>query len=384
LSEIKNSLKPKKIMIVCGESSGDLHGSYLVSELFKLRPELNVFGIGGKQMRRQGFSAFLKSEDLSFMGITDVLANLKTISAAKKMAQNAVKDLKPDLLILIDYPGFNLRLAEFAKKHNIKVLYYISPKFWAWNFKRIEKIKKFTDHVSLIFPFEKKIYNEFNIPSTFVGNPLLDYEIPSKKIRDFSKISTFPIVGLLPGSRKGEVRKHLETILESALEISKEFERVKFVVSFACKGEETFFYSLVKTYENLIDIEVETESVYNVFEKSDFLIAASGTVTLEAAVSGVPMLIMYKVSLITYFSGKLLVKTPYIGLASIIAGREVIPEFIQGAATPKKLKNAVVYYLKEKDAYEKMIKDLKEVKSMLGNKGVAERTSRIAIEMADN
>jgi lipid-A-disaccharide synthase len=381
LSENKDSLKSTKIMIVCGESSGDLHGSFLVSELFKIEPELNLFGIGGKKMREQGFSAFFKSEDLSFMGITDVLANLKIISSAQKSAKNAVKDFKPDLLILIDYPGFNLKLAEFAKKHSTKVLYYISPKFWAWNFKRIKKIKKFTDHVALIFPFEKKIYDEFNIASTFVGNPLLDYAIKQKQPRPFSEISLSPVIGLLPGSRKGEVRKHLEIMLESAFLISKEFEKIKFVVSFACPGEEDFFYSALKKYEGLIDIEVETGSVYRVFEKTDFLIAASGTVTLEAAVAGVPMLIMYKVSNITYFAGRLLVKTPYIGLASIIAQKEVVPEFIQNDAEPEKLKDAVTYYLKEEDVYNKMLSDLKEVKEKLGENGVAKRTAQLALEM---
>ncbi|MGE4518080.1 MAG: lipid-A-disaccharide synthase [Desulfobacteraceae bacterium] len=384
MSKGRDPLKSKRIMIVCGESSGDLHGSYLVSELFKIRPDYDIFGIGGKLMRRAGFSAFLKSEDLSFMGLTDVIANLRVISSAKKTAQHAIKDIKPDLLILIDYPGFNLRLAEFAKKNNTKVLYYISPKFWAWNFKRIEKIKEFTDHVALIFPFEKEIYDKYGIASTFVGNPLLDYAIPRKEARKFSEISKSPVIGLLPGSRKGEVRNHLQIMLDSASLISKEFENAKFIVSFACPGEEEFFYSCVRDYESHIDIKVEDGSVYNVFERSDFLIAASGTVTLEAAAAGVPMLIMYRVSRLTYFAGKLLVKTPFIGLASIIAEREVVPEFIQNDAEPEKLKNSVVYYLKEKDVYQKMINDLSEVRAMLGKEGVARRTAQIAAEMAES
>ncbi|MDY0359914.1 MAG: lipid-A-disaccharide synthase [Desulforegulaceae bacterium] len=381
MNEIKDSLKSKKIMIVCGESSGDLHGANLVLELFRLCPKCKIFGIGGKKMRREGFSAFFKSEDLAVMGITDVVSNLKIISEAKKMAQHAIKDFNPDLLILIDYPGFNLRLAEFASKNKTKVLYYISPKFWAWNSKRIEKIKKFTNHSALIFPFEKKIYDEFKIPSTFVGNPLLDYEIPEKKNKDFSKISKAPVIGLLPGSRKGELKKHLGTMLETAVLVSREFEKIKFVVSFACSGQEDFFYSILKKYSNIIDIEVEEGSVYRLFEKSDFLIAASGTVTLEAAIAKIPMIIMYKVSSLTYFAGKLLIKTPFIGLASIIAGREVVPEFIQNDASPEKIKNAVVYYLREKDAYLKMINDLSEVKSMLGSPGVAKRAAKIALDM---
>ncbi|MCB9480452.1 MAG: lipid-A-disaccharide synthase [Desulfobacteraceae bacterium] len=383
MNEIKDSLKSKKIMIVCGESSGDLHGANLVLELFRLCPGCKIFGIGGRRMRREGFSAFFKSEDLSFMGITDVAYNLKVISEAKKMAQYAIKDLNPDILILIDYPGFNLRLAEFAKKNKTKVLYYISPKFWAWNSKRIEKIKKFTDHSALIFPFEKNIYDEFDIPSTFVGNPLLDYEIPEKKNRKFAEISAAPVIGMLPGSRKGELKRHLKIMLETAVLISREFEKVKFIVSFACSGEEDFFYSMLKKYTDIIDIEVEEGSVYRVFEKADFLVAASGTVTLEAAVAKIPMVIMYKVSSLTYFAGKLLIKTPFIGLASIIAGREVVPEFIQNDANPEKIKNAVVYYLREEDVYLKMINDLNEVRAMLGSNGVAKRVAKIALNMAN-
>ena len=374
----------KKIMIVCGESSGDLHGAYLVKELFLQSPKSSIFGIGGKNMRREGFSAFLKSEDLSFMGITDVIANYGVISEAKKTAEFLIREEKPELLILIDYPGFNLRLAEYAKKRKIKVLYYISPKIWAWNMKRIKKIKENTDHVALILPFEKEIYNSNGIDSTFVGNPLLDYEIPEKKIRDFQKIKESPVIGLLPGSRPGEVKRHLELLLESAVLTSKEFRKPQFIISSACMEEKELLSSKVHEYRDLINIKIENNSVYNIFEKADFLVAASGTVTLEAAVSGVPMIIIYRVSPITYFAGRMLVKTPFIGLASIIAGKEVIPELIQGDAAPEKIKDHVLYHLKNEEVYNKMIKDLRDVKHKLGEKGVAKRTAELAIKLAGN
>lgn len=380
----KHDLNKKKIMIVCGESSGDLHGANLVKELYKKDKNLFLFGIGGKLMRREGFSAFFKSEALSFMGITDVIKNHKIISKAKKICEFAIKDMKPDLLVLIDYPGFNLRLAKFAKKKGVKVLYYISPKIWAWNLKRIKKIKAFTDHVALILPFEKDLYDSNGISSTFVGNPLVDYDIPKKEVRVFDEIKRSPTIGLLPGSRPGEVKRLLKSLLESAVLISDDFETSDFIVSFACDEEKDFFYSTIKDYSDLINIRVEDKSVYNIFKESDFLIAASGTVTLEAAISGIPMIIIYKVSAMTYHVGKMLVNTPYIGLASIIAGKEVIPELIQEDCDPEKIKSCVNYYLKEEDIYKKMVKDLNDVKDMLGKKGVSKRTALIAMDMIEN
>jgi len=377
------SEKNKKIMIVCGESSGDLHGSYLVKELLKLEPNADIYGIGGKKMISQGFSAFLKSEDLAFMGITDVLKNLGTISSAKKTAEFILKNKKPDLLILIDYPGFNLKLAEYAKKLKIKVLYYISPKIWAWNMKRIYKLKAFTDHTALIFPFEKEIYDNYEVPATFVGNPLLDYNIPQRKKNTFPQIQKAPVIGLLPGSRSDEILRLLPVLLQTAFDASNDFNEPEFIVSFACKSQKEFFYKEIDKYKDFINIKIETESVYNIFEKVDFLIAASGTVTLEAAIAEIPMIIVYKVSPVTYHAGKFAVKTPFIGLASIIAGREVVPELVQNDAEPENIRNYLLYYLKDEDIYNKTVKDLKEVKSALGSKGVCKRTAGLAIDMAE-
>lgn len=374
-----DSDSPEKIMMICGESSGDLHGAGLVRELFKKNPKFKIFGIGGRLMRREGFGAVLKSEDLSFMGISDVISNYGIISDAKKAMEFLIEEEKPDLLILIDYPGFNLRIAKFAKKHGIKVLYYISPKIWAWNMKRIHKIKEFVDHMALILPFEKEIYDAHEIESTFVGNPLMDYNIPEKNIRDFHEIKSAPIIGLLPGSRPGEVKRHIDVLLKSAEKISSEIENAKFIVSFACEEEREFLSNKLYEYKNQIDIRVEDKSVYNVFEESDFLIAASGTVTLEAAASGVPMVIIYKVSNLTYAAGKTFVKTPYIGLASIIAGREIVPELIQRRANPNLISHTVLSYLEDEEMYGKMVEDLKEVKNQLGEKGVSLKTAELGL-----
>jgi len=378
---IASSVDPEKIMIVCGEASGDLHGAALVREIRNKLPKAEVFGIGGNLMRREGFMAFFKSEDLSVMGITDVIANYGVIKEAKELVEFAIISEMPDLLVLIDYPGFNLRLAEFAKKHGVKVLYYISPKIWAWNIKRIAKIKKFVDHLALILPFEKQIYESFGVSSTFVGNPILDRNVRKRHNRSFEEIKKSPVIGLLPGSRPGEVKRHLKILLESALLCSGEFDAPKFILSFACESEKEFFFSMVAKYQDMIDLTVETESVDNIFEKVDFLVAASGTVTLEAAVANIPMIIIYRVSSFTYYLARLFVKTKHIGLASIIAGREVIPELIQYQVRPTKIRDHILYYLNDEEIYNNMIEDLKMVEKSLGTRGVSSRVSEIIMDM---
>ncbi|MFU8769338.1 MAG: lipid-A-disaccharide synthase [Desulfotignum sp.] len=372
----------RHIMILAGEPSGDVHGADLVSAMHRLDPSLKFSGIGGPCMERAGVSLFFSIDRLSAMGLTEVIRQFNPIKQAYDLFRQHLKTDRPGLLILIDYPGFNLRAARYAKKHSsARVFYYITPKVWAWNRSRLLQMKHTIDHAGLIFPFEEKLYKTAGIPATYVGNPLMDrypepVTLPSGTGGDTS--SAPGTIGLLPGSRKNEVKNLLGLMLTAAQRIHRHHPQVRYLVSAAQSIPLDMIEKPVRALKNAGLFQVVPGSPRLIFEQADMLIAASGTITLEAAICQVPTVIIYKMSPITYQIARLLVTVRYAGLANLIVGREVMPELLQDAATPDKICTAALDMLANLAEHRRR---LIPVRRLLGAPGAAKRGAVIALDL---
>jgi lipid-A-disaccharide synthase len=369
-------------MIITGEASGDLHGANLVRAIRRYNNDIYFSGIGGAALKREGVDLFFDITRLSVMGLTEVASKLPAIYFALRTVKKQLKELCPSLLILIDFPGFNLKAAKAARKSGIPVLYYISPKVWAWRQGRIKKIKGLVDHMAVILPFEKEIYLNSGIPATYVGNPLLDNVSDNDELI-LENVQSNSLIGLLPGSREKEITRILPVMLETAVLLARENNNIKFIISVAPSIDRVLIENITGGYKEAIDFEITGKNVNKIFKKVCFILAASGTVTLEAAIAGVPMVVLYKMSLLSYQVAKFLVKVKYISLVNLIAGREVVPELIQDKASPENTANAVLNILKDKDRFVQVKKGLHEVKQLLGESGASDRTAKIALNMIE-
>jgi lipid-A-disaccharide synthase len=371
----------RHILVLAGEPSGDVHGADLISAMLEHDSSLIFHGIGGPCMASAGTRLFFSIDQLSAMGLLEVLRQIRPVKLAFDLFRHHLKTIRPALLILVDYPGFNLRAAAYAKTHSrTKIFYYIPPKVWAWNRSRLKQMKQSIDHAGLIFPFEEKIYKKAGIPATYVGNPLLDqYPFPlhnSFKTRRDSGGRT--IIGLLPGSRKNEIHALLPPVLAAAEKIHRCHPHVRFLVSAAESIPVDMIESQVTATQTPDLFQVISGNPRQIFEQADMLIAASGTITLEAALCAVPTLIVYKMSSVTFHVARALVKVKYAGLANIILNKEVMPELLQDAATPENISAAASRMLAQLDDYrEKLI----PVRRLLGEPGAAARTAKIALAL---
>ena len=373
----------KKILMVAGEASGDLHGSHLVKEMLSLDPTLQFYGVGGKKMKNEGVELIADSKEMAVVGITEVLLKLKRIYQIYRKLKNSLTSNSPSLVILIDYPDFNLRFAREAKKKNIPIVYYISPQVWAWRKGRIKKIGRLIKKMIVIFPFEKKIYEEAQIDVDFVGHPLLD-AIRSQFSREeafqqFSLSSGVTTIGLLPGSRMNEVKRHLPPMIKAIPLISKQINPVQFIIPVAPGLDLGEVQNLVGSKRE--NIRVVENNIYDVMRISDVVIVASGTATMEAAIMGAPMIVVYRVSPLTYLLGKMLIKVKNIGMVNIIAGKTVVPELIQKDVTPEKITSAVVQILENPSKQEEIKKELNSLKEKIGKSGASFRAAQIIISL---
>lgn len=368
-------------MIVTGEASGDLHGAGLVKAIMDKGEDLFFFGIGGRHLRNAGVKVYVDSAELSVVGITEVFSKIPKLYRSNVLAKKLLSHLAPDLLILIDFPDFNLMIARFAKKLGIPVLYYISPQIWAWRKKRVNKIKRRVDHVAVILPFEEKFYHAHGVPATFVGHPLLDTYNQVPEDAHAPHHFDAPVIGLLPGSRDREIARHLPLMLEAAQKLSERDKRLRFVVSLAPSANRHQIAQLVRQYPLKAAIQLTDEPVEKVFKKTTVVVAASGTVTLEAALFGIPMVIIYKVSPLSYWLGRTLIHVRHIGLVNLIADRSIVPELIQKDASPANIAEAVSKMLVDPSELERIRKALFGVREMLGGPGAAERVSKIALKV---
>jgi len=369
-------------MILAGEPSGDFHGAALVGALKQLCPGIRITGIGGKAMADQGTDIFFPIDKLSAMGLVQVIRQLGTIKQAFCLVKRRLKTDPPDAVVLIDYPGFNLKTAAFIKQHyNIPICYYIAPKVWAWNAKRLDTIAKVIDHVALIFPFEIPIYKSRKICATYVGNPLVDeypQTLPVLSKPDEEGTPYDKVIGLLPGSRSAEIDKLLPVMLDSAGMLAKRDPRLRFLVSSGITQHENRIRQIVLDHPSRDIFRIVTGRPKQIFDRAHLLIAASGTVTLEAALNLVPTVIIYKMSGVAYRLARLLVKAKYIGLANLIVGRQVMPELIQDDANARTISETVSSMLPELEHHKQ---HLYQVRRRLGLPGAPKRTAAIVLNL---
>ncbi|HEX7535019.1 MAG TPA: lipid-A-disaccharide synthase [Syntrophales bacterium] len=379
----KKSSRKKRVMIVAGEASGDLHGGNLVQAMHKIDPEIRFYGVGGGNLKEAGAELIADAADMAVVGLTEVVSKLGMILKVMAQLKVSLKKDKPDLVILIDYPDFNLPIAKAAKKYGIKVFYYISPQVWAWRRGRIGKIKKVVDKMAVILPFEADLYREAGVDVTFVGHPLLDVvrtKYPRKEaLRRFDLREDVTTVGILPGSRESEVIRLLPVMLGAAEIIEKEIGPVQFVLPLAATLDIAFVSQIIARYS--VPVRLIPNEVYDVIGCADIAMVASGTATLETALMETPMVIIYKVSAPSYYVGKMVINVDHIGLVNIIAGKTVVPELIQFEASPEKIAAEVMDILATKERMESIKGELKKIRHMLGSHGAAETVARMTYDM---
>lgn len=376
----------KRIMIVTGEASGDLHGAKLMSAITAQLPDTKFFGVGGKNMAAKGCEILIPGEELAVMGIVEIVGHLPVIlNAFNKLKREFYGSNKPDALVLIDFPEFNLRLARQAKKAGIPVLYYVSPQVWAWRRGRVKKIAAVVDSLAAIFPFEPAFYDGQDILVKYVGHPLLDeFEEAGncQNLRPRLQISQDKkVVGLFPGSRHNELRYMLDTLVESAQLIFDKEPEVHFLVPVANTLSRADIQSRFPTELPVSFIESDDATIYDVASSCDTILTVSGTVTLQIALVGTPMAIFYKVSPLTYAIGKRLIKVDHAGLANIVAEDRIVPEFIQDMATPQNLADEALRVLNDSRYANNMRSALEQVHTKLGEPGCSARVAAMLLQL---
>lgn len=380
---MENSDRNKTIMIIAGEASGDMHGASLVREMLKINPALSFYGIGGKRMREEGVELFADASEMAVVGLTEAVSKLGSILTTMTKMKRSLDDRHPDLVILIDYPDFNLSIAKAASARGIKVLYYISPQVWAWRQGRIKQIKKTVTTMAVILPFEVEFYSRKNFAVDYVGHPLLDVvKISDSKTeirRTFDLDENRDTIAILPGSRLAEVNKLLPELLRAAEILKHEMPDTQFVLPLAETLEEKRVIEIISKFK--IEVKVISGRTYDLIACSDLVLVASGTATLEVALLRVPMIIVYKVSLLSYWIGRLIVDIKNIGLVNIIAGKTIVPELIQGEASGERIAREALSILNNGERKQEMIKALDEIREKLGESGAAARTARLALDM---
>ena len=373
-----------RILVIAGETSGDCHGAHLVRAMREKDPSLSFSGIGGERLAAEGLELIMDAHELSVVGITEVFAKLPKVLSAVSGIKRMLRQERPALVILIDFPDFNLHIARHAHKQGVPVLYYISPQIWAWRSGRIQKIRQYVDQMAVILPFEAEYYRRRNVSATFVGHPLLDYyQEPSEPQSEEKKSGA--AVGLLPGSRYGEIEKNLPVMLAAATRIraaaADALPDMGFQISVAPGVDREWMAAFVQPYLSSCPITLASGTVQDIFEQSDLILAASGTVTLETAIFGVPMIIIYRISPVSYHLGRALVNVDHIGLVNIIAGERVVPELIQDAANPAEIARTATALLKDPEKLKQVRAKLQSVRHRLGTPGAAARTADIALSM---
>jgi lipid-A-disaccharide synthase len=376
-------MKSKKILLVAGEVSGDLHGSRLVEAIQSIDPEIQFFGVGGEGLKRVGMKLLYPSQSLSVVGITEVLLKLRPILRALRGLKKSLDRERPDLIILIDFPDFNLRLAKIAHRRGIPILYYVSPQVWAWRPKRIKLIARLVKKMIVLFPFEVPLYEAAGVDVEWVGHPLLDTVRPTlSKEKAFQQLGLDPkrrTIGLLPGSRMHEVERLLPPLLASADVLQKEIPDLQFVVPLAPGIPKTILSPWMKNIS--VPVIVVEGFTYDAMNLSDLLIAASGTATLEGAILGKPMVIIYKVSLLSYWIARALIRVDHIGLVNLVAEKEIAPELIQRDVNPRRIADEAFRILRDPLLSRKMVESMGEVRQKLGEPGAAQRAAHIVLSL---
>jgi lipid-A-disaccharide synthase len=366
--------------IIAGERSGDLHASNLIKSIKSRDAQASFRGFGGDYMRSAGADLFVDYNEMAFMGLAQILANLNKISKYIRMCKDDILQHKPDVVILVDYGGFNRRIAKFCRINKIKVFYYIPPKVWAWWQKRAYELKKNVDCMFVILPFEKDFFKKFGWDVDYVGNPVLDAVKAHRKDADFLSKNNFnegeTRVALLPGSRKQE----LKTIVPLMAGVANRFPNYQFVVATVNNLDQSLYGEL----RNFSNVKFVYEDTYNLLLNSSAAIVTSGTATLETGLFRVPQIVVYKTSALSYWPAKFVIKVAYISLVNLIAGREVIKEFIQDKATVENVSAELTDILQKPDHRNKILNGYDEVIKILDTGSASENAARLMVAYLQN
>ena len=378
--------KGQTVLIVAGEASGDLHGAHLVRELKALDPSLSFCGVGGANLEAEGVRLIARSSEMAVVGLTEVFSKLRFIAGVFFRLRGMLRKEKPDLVILIDYPDFNLRLASEAKRTGVPVFYYISPQVWAWRKNRIHRIRQVVDRMAVILPFEKDVYAEMGVDVDFVGHPLLDAVNRSRSrteaLAAFGLRDARPIVALLPGSREKEVTSLLPEMAGAAGILVRDFPGTQFVLPLAETVDPALVQDILRGHA--APVTVLPGQMYDAVGISDAAMVASGTATLETALLGTPMVIAYRISPLTAAVGRRVIRVQHIGLVNLIAGRTLAPELVQENATAQRLAAEVKALLMDRERRDAIRCELAAIRSKLGQPGASLRAACLAYGLLKN
>ncbi len=371
----------QKILIVAGEESGDMRAAPLVRAIKHYAPGTQFIGIAGDRCRQEGVDTFTDIRDLAVIGFVEVIKNFSRLKKVFDLTVQKAREEKPDLAILVDYPGFNLRLAAELKKLNIKVVYYVSPQVWAWKASRVKIIKKVVDRMMVLFPFEKDFYAKHQYTADFVGHPLLDEVHASKDAASFKASlgldPKYTVIGLLPGSRKNEIAHLLPIMYAAANILKKENPRLQFVLLQA----KTISDELLAKYAQKAPVSLKiTKEYYNGLNITDFCIVASGTATLETGIMGKPMAVVYKTAWLTSVIVRIVIRIKDVSLVNIVAGKKIVEELIQENATPARIVKAMRGLINDQAKTQTMRKELSALRAKLGNPGASQRAAKVVVE----
>jgi lipid-A-disaccharide synthase len=367
-----------KLYFIAGEASGDLHASNLIKSLKKENEAIEFRCWGGDKMKAEGVFIVKHIKELAFMGFIEVISNIRTILKNIRFCKEDIEKFKPDAIILVDYPGFNLRIAEWAKNKGIKVIYYISPQVWAWKQSRVHKIKRCVDKMFVILPFEKEFYERFDFSVEYLGHPLLDaielYQqtaINSDEFRQLNSIDNRPIIAVLPGSRKQEVSIKLPIMLNALAD----FPAYQFIIAGAPSLDATFYTEIIGKLEANQNVRILYNQTYDLLSASEAAIVTSGTATLETALLEIPEVVCYKGSAISYHIAKRLIKIDYISLVNLIMGKEVVKELIQQDCNPDAIRQELKQIIIGGTKREAILENYRELKKIVGGGGASEKVA---------
>jgi lipid-A-disaccharide synthase len=367
-----------RILIVAGEASGDLHGASLAEALRRLQPRLCLEGMGGLKMRAAGVRLLADAGETAVVGLTELWEKRRALRDALRLLRDHLRLVRPALLICIDFPDFNLLLARAADRLGIPVCYFISPQVWAWRRWRVRTIRRLVRKMLVLFPFEEALYRDAGVEVSFVGHPLLDTlaEVPSREAcrKALAVEGAEPVLGLLPGSRQAEIRRLLPILLRAAARLRAEHPDLRVLLGLAAGADRKAVEAEIQAVQ--VPVQIVQGRAHEVMRAADLLLAASGSVTLEAAILGTPMVITYRVGTLTWLLGRLLVRVRFVGLPNLVAGEGIVPELLQGAATPERLAAAALEILDSPARLARMRTSLEAVRALLGKPGAAERAAR--------
>jgi len=374
------------VLIIAGEASGDALGAGFVEEFLKIRPAARFFGLGGDKMAAAGVDLEYHIKDLAFLGFWEVIKNIPFIWRVEKHILKKVDKVKPPLAVLIDYPGFNLRLARKLNKRNVKIFYFVSPQIWAWGAGRISKIKKHVDLMTTIFEFEKDIYEKAGVPVRWVGYPMIDKIKPDLSDEEFRRRAGIAhgetAIGLFPGSRIQEIERILPAMLLALKSLSAKHSNIKGVIGRAPAIERLLYEKMLAGYFK--DAIILDDLNYDLMAHAKINIVCSGTATLECAIIGTPLLVVYKTSLPTYWIARRLIKIPYIGMVNVVVGEKIVPELVQSDCSPEKIAQACLDYLNNEAFYTQVKSRLSSIKNKLGQPGAAGRAAESAVLLMES